>query len=74
MTQKGNPKVILNFKNMNGTLIEKGIQISKIAEKVSEELGVVIGICPIFPYLVRYKEILNIPVISEGLDLVTMES
>ena len=74
MTQKGNPKVILNFKNMNGTLIEKGIQISKIAEKVSEELGVVIGICPPLPYLVRYKEILNIPVISEGLDLVTMES
>jgi hypothetical protein len=46
MTQKGNPKVILNFKTMNGTLIEKGIQISKIAEKVSEKLGVVIAICP----------------------------
>jgi len=74
MTQKGNPKVILNFTSLNGTLIEKGIQISKIAEKVSEELGVVIGICPPLPYLVKYKEILDIPVISEGLDRVTMES
>ncbi len=74
MTQKGNPKVILYFKTMNGPLIEKGIQISKIAEKVSEELGVVIAICPPLPYLVKYKEILDIPVISDGLDLVTMES
>ena len=51
MTQKGNPKVILNFTPLNGILIEKGIQISKIAEKVSEELGVIIGTCPPYPIL-----------------------
>jgi len=74
MNQKGNPKVILSFKALNGTLIEKGIQISKIAEKVSEELGVTIAICPPLPYLAKYKEILDIPVLAEGLDIGTMES
>ncbi len=65
------PLIIVNFKAYPDVFGEKGIRLAKIAEKVSEEHGVSIAICPPLPYLVKYSEIFNIPVFSQKVDCIT---
>ena len=62
------PLIILNFKLYPEVLGEKGVQLAKIAEKVAENLGITIVICPPITYLAKYSEILNIPVFSQRID------
>ena len=40
------PIIILNYKNYNETIGERGLLLSKIAEKIAKEIGVSIAVCP----------------------------
>jgi triosephosphate isomerase len=68
------PLIVLNFKAYPEVFGEKGVQLAKIAEKVSDDLGISIVICPPVTYLAKYAEILNIPVFSQNLDNVVSGS
>jgi triosephosphate isomerase len=62
------PLIILNFKINPEVFGEKGMQIAKIAEKISENLGITIVLCPPIVYLAKCAEIFNIPVFSQRVD------
>ncbi len=62
------PLFILNFKTFNEVNGENGLNLAKIAEKVMEELGVSIAVCPPIPFLAKYTECLNLPIFSQKLD------
>lgn len=67
------PLIILNFKAYSDVFGDKGEKLAKIAEKVSEEHGVSVAICPPLPYLVKYSEMFNIPVFSQKVECVSRE-
>ncbi len=62
------PLIILNFKINPEVFGEKGVQIAKIAEKIAENLGITIVLCPPIVYLAKCAEIFNIPVFSQRVD------
>ncbi len=68
MKEVTKPLIVLNFKAYPEGFGDKGVQLAKIAEKISDDLGISIVICPPVTYLAKYAEMLNIPVFSQRVD------
>jgi len=62
------PVIILNFKNYDQTIGNKGLYLSKIAEEVARELGVSIVVCPQTVDLRKIAEEVDIPVLAQHVD------
>ncbi|WP_048057956.1 triose-phosphate isomerase [Methanothermococcus okinawensis] len=65
------PIIIINYKTYAESVGEKGLKIAKAAEKVSEESGISIGVCPQFLDLRMISENVNIPVYAQHFDAVS---
>ena len=65
MTQKDKPSFILDFINYQGIFEEQGNQLAKIVEKISGEFGIIIGMCPPFPFLAKFQDNFDIPFFSQ---------
>ena len=68
MVEISYPIIILNFKNYDQTIGERGLYLSKIAEEVAKELGVSIAVCPQTVDLRLIAEEVDIPVLSQHVD------
>ncbi|WP_259051889.1 triose-phosphate isomerase [Methanococcus voltae] len=64
------PVVIINFKTYLESIGDKGLQIAKYAEKVSEESGIEISVAPQFTDLRTIVEKTNIKVYSQHMDAI----
>ncbi len=62
------PIIILNYKNYEQTIGEKGLNLSKIAEKVAEETGVAVAVCPQTIDIGLISQEVNIPVLAQHVD------
>ncbi|NHJ02233.1 MAG: triose-phosphate isomerase [Candidatus Heimdallarchaeota archaeon] len=62
------PKIIIDFQAYPETAGEKGMKLAKTAEKVSQELGINIAVCPSLTNLAKYSSELEIPIFSQRLD------
>lgn len=65
------PIIIINYKTYIESVGKKGLNIAKTAEKVSEENGISIGVCPQFLDLRMISENVNIPVYAQHFDAVS---
>ncbi len=65
------PKIIIDFQALPETSGKKGMKLAKTAEKVSQEIGVSIAICPSLPNLSLYSSELEISTFSQRLDLIS---
>ncbi|AXI25539.1 triose-phosphate isomerase [Methanofervidicoccus sp. A16] len=63
--------IVINYKTYKESVGKRGLEIAKIAEKVSEESGVPIGVCPQFLDLRIIRESVNIPVYAQHFDPVS---
>ncbi len=68
MTRITYPIIILNFKNYEETIGERGLKLSKIADEVAKELGVSIAVCPQTVDLRKTVEEVIIPVLAQHVD------
>ncbi|WP_209732661.1 triose-phosphate isomerase [Methanococcus voltae] len=64
------PVVIINFKTYLESIGDKGLQIAKYAEKVSEESGIEISVAPQFTDLRTIMEKTNIKVYAQHMDAI----
>jgi len=62
------PLIIINYKTYLETLGKKGLQIAKIAEKISLEYGVCIVVAPQFVDIRKISEEVSIPVFAQHVD------
>jgi len=60
--------IVINYKTYNESIGNRGLEIAKIAEKVSEESGITIGVAPQFVDLRMIVENVNIPVYAQHID------
>ncbi|WP_017980981.1 triose-phosphate isomerase [Methanocaldococcus villosus] len=60
--------IIINYKTYKESLGKRGLEIAKIAEKVSEESGVNIAVAPQYVDLRMIAENVNIPVYAQHVD------
>ncbi|MEO2117092.1 MAG: triose-phosphate isomerase [Methanocaldococcus sp.] len=60
--------IVINYKTYKESIGNKGLEIAKIAEKVSEESGITIGVAPQFVDLRMIVENTNIPVYAQHID------
>ncbi len=60
--------IVINYKTYKESIGNKGLEIAKIAEKVSEESGITIGVAPQFVDLRMIVENVNIPVYAQHID------
>ncbi len=60
--------IVINYKTYKESIGNKGLEIAKIAEKVSEEIGITIGVAPQFVDLRMIVENVNIPVYAQHID------
>ncbi|AEF95919.1 triose-phosphate isomerase [Methanotorris igneus] len=65
------PVIIINYKTYKESIGKRGLEIAKIAEKVSEESGITIGVAPQFVDLRIVAENVNIPVYAQHIDAIT---
>jgi len=65
------PLVIVNFKTYAESTGKRALQLAKIAEKVSEETGIYVGVAPQFVDIAKIASETSIPVYSQHLDSVT---
>ncbi len=65
MTFKDEPRLILDCTNYKGLFEGQGIKIAKITEKISSETSIKIGLCPPFPFLIKFHDKFNIPFFSQ---------
>jgi triosephosphate isomerase len=62
------PVLVINFKSYMESIGKRAIEISKIAEKVSEDTGITIVVAPTFVDIVKVKENVSIPVFAQHAD------
>ncbi|KYH37631.1 MAG: triosephosphate isomerase [Candidatus Bathyarchaeota archaeon B24] len=62
------PVIIVNFKIYIQSVGRKGLELAKIAEKVSKETGVCIGVAPQTPDIRLIAENTEIPVFAQHID------
>jgi triosephosphate isomerase len=62
------PLIIINYKTYLETLGKKGLQIAKIAEKISLEYGICIVVAPQFVDIRKISEEVSIPVFAQHVD------
>ncbi|AIJ04995.1 triosephosphate isomerase [Methanocaldococcus bathoardescens] len=60
--------IVINYKTYKESIGKRGLEIAKVAEKVSEESGVTIGVAPQFVDLRMIVENVNIPVYAQHID------
>ena len=65
------PIIIINYKTYTESVGKKGLEIAKAAEKISEESGIPIGVCPQFLDLRMISENVDIPVYAQHFDAVS---
>ncbi|EHP85559.1 triose-phosphate isomerase [Methanotorris formicicus] len=65
------PVIIINYKTYMESIGKRGLEIAKIAEKVSEESGITIGVAPQFVDLRMITESVNIPVYAQHIDAIS---
>lgn len=68
------PLIILNFKCYGESIGSNAIKLAKIAEKVSEEIGLSIIVVPTFVDLQRVASEVSIPVFSQHIDPIDLGS
>jgi triosephosphate isomerase len=64
MAKKDVPNIILECTTYYREFEEYGKQLATIAEKISNETGVIVGMCPPYPFLVKYSDRFDIPLFS----------
>lgn len=62
------PIIILNYKNYNETIGERGLLLSKTAEKIAKEIGVSIAVCPQNVDIRLTAQEVDIPVLAQHVD------
>jgi triosephosphate isomerase len=65
------PIIIVNYKTYAEATGKKALKLSKIAEKVSVETGVNIGVSPQFTDIAPITNIVSIPVFAQHIDPIT---
>ncbi|WP_423793219.1 triose-phosphate isomerase [Methanocaldococcus indicus] len=60
--------IIINYKTYIESVGKRGLEIAKIAEKISEECGITIGVAPQFVDLKEIVKEVNIPVYAQHID------
>lgn len=68
------PLIILNFKCYGESIGSNAIKLAKIAEKVSEDIGLSIIVVPTFVDLQRVASEVSIPVFSQHIDPIDLGS
>ncbi|MHA2357925.1 MAG: triose-phosphate isomerase [Candidatus Heimdallarchaeaceae archaeon] len=68
MTEISFPSIILNFKNYALSFGEKGLKLAKIAEKVSNETGAEIIVCPQTTDIHLISTEVDIPIFAQHVD------
>lgn len=68
------PLLVINFKNYPEALGRKAVELAKLADKVSKELGVSIAVAPPMPTLMKVVEEVDIPVLAQHADPVKASS
>ncbi len=62
------PLIILNFKTYQESRGEKGLQIAKMCEEVSNSSGICIAVAPQAPDIYRVANAVDIPVFAQHID------
>ncbi|MHA1778194.1 MAG: triose-phosphate isomerase [Candidatus Heimdallarchaeaceae archaeon] len=62
------PVIILNFKNYSQAIGKKGLELAKIAEKVVDDVGVSIIVCPQTADIRLFAENVSIPIFAQHVD------
>ena len=62
------PIIIINYKTYTQATGKNAIKISRIAEEVSKESGINVGVAPQFTDLVNVAATVSIPVFSQHID------
>ena len=65
------PIIIINFKTYSEATGKKAVDLSKIAEKVSTETGVNIGLAPQFVDISSIAKTVSNPVFAQHIDPIT---
>ncbi len=65
-----NPIIIINYKTYSESVGDKGLNIAKYCEKISNESGITIGVAPQYLDLKLIKDETNIPVYSQHFDAI----
>ena len=65
------PIIIVNYKTYSEATGEKAVKLSKIAEEVSMESGVNIGVAPQFTDIASIADAVSIPVFAQHIDPIT---
>jgi triosephosphate isomerase len=65
------PIIIINYKTYVESVGKKGLEIAKASEKISEENGILIGVCPQFLDLRMVVENVSIPVYAQHFDAIS---
>ncbi len=60
--------IIINYKTYRESIGKRGLNIAKIAEKISEESGIKIGVAPQFVDIKEIAQSVNIPVYAQHMD------
>ena len=68
MSELKTPAVIINCKVYTEVEGPKALHLSKICQKVADELGVSISVCPPMPSLELVAQSVDIPVFSQNVD------
>ena len=65
------PLIVVNFKTYIEATGKRGVELAKIADHVSRDSGVTIGVAPQFTDLKTVTEAVEIPVFSQHIDPIT---
>jgi len=65
------PIIIVNYKTYSEATGKKAVKLSKIAEEVSVESGVNVGVAPQFADIASIADAVSIPVFSQHIDPIT---
>ena len=65
------PIIIVNYKTYSEATGEKAVKLSKIAEEVSLESGVNVGVAPQFADIASIADAVSIPVFAQHIDPIT---
>jgi triosephosphate isomerase len=65
------PIIIVNYKTYSEATGKKAVKLSKIAEKVSVESGVNVGVAPQFADIASIADTVSIPVFAQHIDPIT---
>ncbi|MHA1213886.1 MAG: triose-phosphate isomerase [Candidatus Hodarchaeales archaeon] len=67
MKTKSAPIIILDYKYYPW-IVKKGLELTKKLDKVADESGINLMICPPLPHLSEYKNEFTLPIISQKVD------